>query len=77
MTHHLNRRGLLALGAAGGTCLAGLAPAWAKADDLLNASFSTTTQLYTGYNALFATNWQKTSGGKPGLRVSYGAGLRA
>lgn len=73
MTHHLNRRGLLALGAAGGTCLLGLAPAWAKADDLLNVSFSTTSQLYSGYDTLFAANWQKTNGGTPRLRVSYGA----
>lgn len=73
MTQRLNRRSILALGAAGGTYLLGTTPAWAKSDDLLNVSFSTTTALYTGYNKQFSSDWQKKVGAAPKLRVSYGA----
>lgn len=73
MFQSLNRRRMLALGTAGGVSMLATSPAWAKSDDLLNVSFSTTTGLYTGYNPFFAANWRKQSGDAPKLRVSYGA----
>lgn len=73
MTYHLNRRKILAFGAAGGACILSTTPAFARTDDLLNVSFSTTTQLYTGYDALFAASQQKSTGTAPKIRVSYGA----
>lgn len=73
MTHSLNRRRILALGTAGATSLLGTSSAWAKNDDLLNVSFSTTTKLYSGYDKVFATDWQQKTGVTPKIRVSYGA----
>lgn len=73
MIHRLNRRRILALGAAGGASALAGSPAWAKNDDLLNVSFSTTSGLYGGYDTLFATGWQKKTGAAPKIRVSYGA----
>ena len=74
MTHHLNRRRILAFAAAGGgACMFGAPSAWAITNDLLNASFSTTTQFYNGYDAFFAANRQKSTGTAPKIRVSYGA----
>lgn len=73
MAYRLNRRMALTLGAAGGASLLGAWPAFAQNDDLLNVSFSTTTQLYTGYDQLFASDWQKKTGKTPQIRVSYGS----
>lgn len=73
MAQGLNRRLLLGLGAAAGASAFSTLPAWAKSDDLLNVSFSTTTQLYNGYDQFFAAGWQKKTGTAPKLRVSYGS----
>ena len=74
MTHRLNRRMALTLGAtAGGASMLGIVPAWAANNDLLNVSFSTTNQLYTGYDQLFTAGWQKKTDTLSQIRVSFGA----
>ncbi len=72
MTVNLNRRSVLALGAAGAAYTLGSTPAWADSNTLLNVSFDPTEQLYKAYDKLFAAHWQKKTGVTPTLRYSHG-----
>lgn len=72
MTNSLNRRAVLALGAAGAAYTLGAAPAWADSNTLLNVSFDPTAELYAAYDKLFAAHWQKQTGTAPVLHYSHG-----
>lgn len=72
MTRILTRRTLMEIGAAGGMVFCGTAPAFAKNDDLLNVSFSTTSALYAGYDPLFTAGWQRRVRPPAQVHVSHG-----
>jgi len=70
--HACGRRTLLAAGAAtGAMAFAGRARG-AEPGTLLNASYSTTVELFRAYDPLFAAHWQKTEGRHVSLRDSHG-----
>src|SRR5579859_6873191 len=73
MTFDLSRRGVLA-GALAAPALARAAPTVT----LLNASYDPTREFYKDFNALFATEWRRTSGGQITVRQSHdGSGKQA
>lgn len=68
----VGRRTVLATGLAAGVAV-GLPPARADSPgSLLNASFSTTVQLFADYDRLFAAHWQKTKRQAVSVHVSHG-----
>jgi len=79
MTMELSRRGLIAASAAGAAVM--LAPGLgraAAATALLNASYDPTREFYKDFNALFAADWKKKTGGDVTVRQSHdGSGKQA
>jgi sulfate/thiosulfate-binding protein len=77
MPFDLSRRGLLAAGATAVLAAPGLARA-AGPVALLNASYDPTREFYKEYNAFFAADWKKKTGGDVTIRQSHdGSGKQA
>jgi sulfate transport system substrate-binding protein len=78
MSFVLSRRGVLAGGLAA-PLLGATDPAWAAAPvTLLNASYDPTREFYKDFDALFAAEWRRTTGGLVTVRQSHdGSGKQA
>src|SRR5580693_7500445 len=79
MTIEMSRRGLIAASAAGAAAL--LAPGLGRAagaTTLLNASYDPTREFYKDFNAMFAADWKRKTGGDVSVRQSHdGSGKQA